>query len=964
MVEYTRTAMFSLFKDQKALESLTTPTPTPVATPIATPTPIWTSPATGIGIGLPAGFQLGLGVCQGPIHIKAMRGAAEAPAAANLTITLNGFAATELYSRSGCSPDDAFSTTPPLNTPLVITSGTTKAKTPRGTEGFYIKTLGTSLAARTLTASSTPNAWTDSRALGVPALVPTLLKVVDPLNLNLGLVSGTPILLPAGRCSQRLEVRIFAANATQINAVISVGLSNSRRLLFYADSECLTSISSLAFAGTATGSFYLKEATLPSAFTVTVTAPGLSSGVANFAAERAITALRINPVGSPQLSLGVCNQTAFRINALDINSAVFGNGNLLVQEDTPASELFGDSACTQRLASGGSSGVYSLALNDGVTPNFYVKPKSVKLDDGYKITASLPTTLLRAEMGGTLKLVPVKIAIAGASTFTANQCAVLFLQLNDFYGQPISPENTVYPITLRMLVNGVPAELDNELYFYRNDGNEADPCTGTQRTTFQVPDIPGQAPLRELRLPFRDARMYWSERTFELQAAINGEFGVAKSFTIRRRSLELDPSFNFAATPPGIIAAPRTNSEFKGITLDAQNNAFPVGFSGSEASRKVLVGKLTPWGAWDLSFNGGAVDFAAGAKSGVTSVVPQSGSPGLFLVGGWSIANAESGLRDFFAARFSHSNPAQRPDITFGDESPANGNTGFATGKFTTEAPGQAIASFSDGRFVMVGTNGVKMALALFSAAGLLVERKTFQMAPTSIDHATSVLITAIGGSERILIAGDTQIPGGYLNFALVCLKITPPAESTGSILDFCDDFGTGGKAMANFGNTSFASAIVRQGEKILLAGTTEANGAATQTPSNLALARFLEDGRLDSASVSGSDGFGFNGNGKAIFDLGSSETVNAVAVGRDNRIVVVGKSAAGAQTRGFIARLAPNGATFSNDPASTVSLPFQSRNAEFTALAIDAWRRFVIVGNALADETQPSQAFVTRLFE
>jgi len=97
---------------------------------------------------------------------------------------------------------------------------------------------------------------------------------------------------------------------------------------------------------------------------------------------------------------------------------------------------------------------------------------------------------------------------------------------------------------------------------------------------------------------------------------------------------------------------------------------------------------------------------------------------------------------------------------------------------------------------------------------------------------------------------------------------------------DLDSTFGSGGKAIVDFGGSDLAFAAARQPDgKLLVAGETSAGA----TPDNFAVARLNPDGSPDA---------GFGVGGKATVDFGGGDdTAFAVAVQPDGKILLAGQT-------------------------------------------------------------------------
>jgi len=152
--------------------------------------------------------------------------------------------------------------------------------------------------------------------------------------------------------------------------------------------------------------------------------------------------------------------------------------------------------------------------------------------------------------------------------------------------------------------------------------------------------------------------------------------------------------------------------------------------------------------------------------------------------------------------------------------------------------------------------------------------------------------IVAVGGHN------DTSDVGGKSDFAVVRYKSNGTLDTT---------FHGDGKLTTNFGPFDEANHVALQSDgKIVVVGNTCATG---YTNCDLAMVRYNPNGSLDTT---------FSGDGKVVVDFGGDDnSVNALAIQADGRIVVVGAMHNGSNYDFAVHRFLSNGTpdtTFSVD--------------------------------------------------
>ena len=179
-----------------------------------------------------------------------------------------------------------------------------------------------------------------------------------------------------------------------------------------------------------------------------------------------------------------------------------------------------------------------------------------------------------------------------------------------------------------------------------------------------------------------------------------------------------------------------------------------------------------------------------------------------------------------------------------------------------------------DGKIIAAGTRGYDFILARYLPNGVLDNNFGFSgmviLDLGSADFGQSVVIQPDG---KILVGGSSNA-----NFALVRFQSDGTLDTS---------FGLGGQTIIDFGSSDYARSVVLQPDgKIVVAGSSNFD---------FALARHLPNGMLDSS-------FGYGG--KIIMDLGSYDYAGSATLQPDGKILVAGYS----NFNFAVARFLPNG--------------------------------------------------------
>ena len=266
-------------------------------------------------------------------------------------------------------------------------------------------------------------------------------------------------------------------------------------------------------------------------------------------------------------------------------------------------------------------------------------------------------------------------------------------------------------------------------------------------------------------------------------------------------------------------------------------------------------------------------------------------------------------------------------------------------GKVTTDLGGGADAAYAvavqpDGKIVVAGSartgTGDDFALVRYSSAGAL---------DPSFGDGTGMALLDFGGRRDIARGVAIQPDGkivvvGYTWTGSRNVFALARFDSSG-VLDTAGFGGGTGMVTTDFaGGSALASAVVLQPDgSIVAAGS--ADGGPAATGADLALARYLDDGRLDVA-------FG-DGSGKVTLDVaGGTDLGEAVALQPDGKVVVAGQASGALGSDFLLARFDPDGRPdpgFGSGGATT--LGFASGPGQAHALTIQADGAIVAAGHA-----------------
>jgi uncharacterized delta-60 repeat protein/LPXTG-motif cell wall-anchored protein len=329
-----------------------------------------------------------------------------------------------------------------------------------------------------------------------------------------------------------------------------------------------------------------------------------------------------------------------------------------------------------------------------------------------------------------------------------------------------------------------------------------------------------------------------------------------------------------------------TEDAAESVAVQADGKIIVAGDYDNNVSRDFAVARYNTNGSLDTTFDtdGKVVtDIGTNTNDIVQSVAIQA--DGKILVAGWSDPVA---TWDFVVARYNANGSL---DTTFDTD-----------GKVVTDIGTNSVDNIysvvvqSDGKIVVAGWSNAggraDFVVVRYNTNGSLdttfdTDGKVITDIGTNrFDFAYSAVLQADG---KIVVAGNSDAGGTY-DFVVVRYNTNGSLDTT---------FDSDGKVTTNIGTSSadYGSSVVVQSDgKIVVAGFSDLG--STQ---NLVLVRYNTNGSLDTT---------FDSDGKAISDIGSSDTdrPNSAVLQADGKIVVAGFSNTGGSNNFVVVRFNSNG--------------------------------------------------------
>jgi uncharacterized delta-60 repeat protein len=238
-----------------------------------------------------------------------------------------------------------------------------------------------------------------------------------------------------------------------------------------------------------------------------------------------------------------------------------------------------------------------------------------------------------------------------------------------------------------------------------------------------------------------------------------------------------------------------------------------------------------------------------------------------------------------------------------------NSNFRFSFGDLVIQPDGKIVVI---GIQEAIGGNHVYCVIARFQGNGALEEnsRAFFDESNFPESERNYCKAVALQPDGKIILSGHAE--PNFTGMAIILGRL-----KSGSTSSFDPTFGTNGHGtvvtpIASFRHGNGALAVQADG-KIDLAGTTYAD--QNNNNENLALVRYNSNGTLDNT---------LGGNGIVITDLGNNEVGNDLAVQADGKIIVAGKSYSNTSSDFLLVRYNANGtldSSFANSGKAILDL-------------------------------------------
>lgn len=394
----------------------------------------------------------------------------------------------------------------------------------------------------------------------------------------------------------------------------------------------------------------------------------------------------------------------------------------------------------------------------------------------------------------------------------------------------------------------------------------------------------------------------------------------------------LDPTFDTDGTVVTVISGPKfAGADYATAMAHAiQPNGMIVVAGTAHGTNfgktDFLAARYYPDGSLDTSFGDtgtgvSIVDFGAASIDYAYTMAVQA--DGKIVAAGTSYDPTTGD--DFALIRYQVNGTL---DTSFGNGGKARADFGAKKQDTAT-----AMAVQADGKIVIVGYTDIggsstnyEFALARFNTDGTLDTTfgsggKVKTSFGSNSDWARAVVIQADG---KIIVGG-----GKANDFALARYNINGSLDTT---------FDGDGKAFTSFGtkiDTIYALRLQADG-KIVAAGAVNDNGVGD---SDIGVARFTGAGQLDTT---------FDGDGKVVTQIGTSESASGVVIQGDGKIVVAGTAKIADTDNDFaLVRYNINGGVdtaFGKNGVVTTPIPGANGSIGY-GLALDGDGKFVMVG-------------------
>ncbi len=397
----------------------------------------------------------------------------------------------------------------------------------------------------------------------------------------------------------------------------------------------------------------------------------------------------------------------------------------------------------------------------------------------------------------------------------------------------------------------VPTQAETTAYIQTNIANPGDPITSHVPGTLDITFGKNGKIVKDIGNGGAIANSIGIQSDGKIVAA--GQSG--ENFAITRYNTDgsLDKSFN----GNGIVTTDMGGSE--GVSALGIQTDGKIVVAGT-SSAKFAVARYNTDGSLDTSFNGtGKVKTFIANSSAVAASALTIQSDGKILVAG------NSGIGGFAIVRY---NTDASLDTNF------NGGIviTMTNTRYDTADGAYAIATQSDGKIVVAGSVNGNFAVARYNTDGGFDNMfGTGGIVITDVDGRGYLQVAyalAIQADGKIVVSG---INSGSSKDDFVTVRYFPNGSlDTG--------FGNNGKVITNMGGNDSAFALGIQSDgKIVVAG---ANNNITYTSIDFAIARYNNDGSLDTT---------FGAGGKVITNIGNGDYVTSISIQSDGRILAAG---------------------------------------------------------------------------
>ncbi len=303
----------------------------------------------------------------------------------------------------------------------------------------------------------------------------------------------------------------------------------------------------------------------------------------------------------------------------------------------------------------------------------------------------------------------------------------------------------------------------------------------------------------------------------------------------------------------GVVQVPDGNTSGNSFSSVVLLGDGKIIVAGDLDSHFFLLG-LQSDGSIDSTFgNDGKVSTAFPYQSYILSAISQT--DGKIVVAG---ATGDYPKTDFAIARYTRDG---KIDSTFG-------NNGTITTEFHpspfAEAGGSTIKLLPNGKLLVVGSSGFRLAMARYHPDGALDSSfaENGKFLSDSLKHGNDVTILP---NNKFVVSSNTKPPGSNSAFSMLRFKENGSLDST---------FGNSGQITLKLSNADdYTRCITKLSDgEIIVAGS---SGYSSSTPSKFALAKFVFDGANSIPDVESQKPWAIYPNpSNSYFTLSSNQTI------------------------------------------------------------------------------------------